>query len=93
MRFKKSSPLTKIILLIILAYSTVTLVSLKTQIADKQEEAEDYEQVISVSQQENQRLNHAIATVNTPEGVAEVARNKLGMVYSDEILFYDMGSN
>lgn len=92
MRFKRSSLLTKILLLALVVYATVTLVSLTGQVAEKQQQAEKLEQSIVATQQENQRLQQAINSLGTDEGVEIVAREKLGWVSSGELVFYDVGN-
>ncbi len=91
MRFKRSSLVMKIVLLALVVYATVTLVSLQTQVTEKNAEAAELQSSISVEKQENLRLQQAIDDLNTDEGVQEVAREKLGWVSKGEIIFYDMG--
>ena len=92
MRFKRSSLLTKILILILVVYATVTLVSLESQVAEKNAEAEALESSIESAKQENLRLEQAIDTLDTDEGVINAAREKLGLVSEGEIVFYDMGN-
>lgn len=92
MRFKRSSLLTKLLILILVVYSTVTLVSLQSQVTQKNLEAEQLEASIEAAKQENLRLQQAIDELETDEGVAAVARQKLGWVSEGEIVFYDMGN-
>ena len=91
MRFKRSSLLTKILVLVLVVYATVTLVSLQNQVTQKNAEAAELQSSIDVEKQENLRLQQAIENLNTEEGVQEVAREKLGWVSKGEIIFYDMG--
>ena len=79
MRFKHSSLMTKILILVLVVYATVTLVSLQNQVAEKNAEAELLQSSIDAAKQEN-------------EGVEAVARQKLGWVAKGEIVFYDMGN-
>ena len=92
MRFKRSSLLTKLLILVLVVYATVTLVSLQSQVAEKNAEADALESSIAATEQENQRLQKAIDALGTDEGVEEVARRKLGLVSSGEILFIDVGN-
>lgn len=92
MRFKHSSLMTKILILVLVVYATVTLVSLQNQVAEKNEEAELLQSSIDAAKQENLRLQQAIDTLDTDEGVEAVARQKLGWVAKGEIVFYDMGN-
>lgn len=92
MRFKRSSLLTKLLILVLVVYATVTLVSLQNQVAEKNAEAEALESSIAATEQENQRLQQAVDALGTDEGVEEVARRKLGLVAEGEIVFYDVGN-
>ena len=76
MKFVRSSLLVKLVILIVVVYAVVTLVSLRSQIADKQK---------------NGKLEEAIANADSDEGVTAIAREKLGMVSNGEIVFKDVG--
>ena len=91
MRFKRSSLLTKILILALVVYATVTLVSLQAQVTEKNAEAEVLQSQIDTEKQENFRLEQAIDNLDTQEGIEAVARQKLGMVSRGEIVFYDVG--
>lgn len=91
MRFKRSSLLMKILLLVLVVYATVTLVSIQSQVTEKEAEAAELQSSIDVAKQENLRLEQAIDALDTEEGIEDVARQKLGWVSKGEIIFYDMG--
>ena len=91
MRFKRSSLVTKILILVLVVYATVTLVSLQNQVTAKNAEADALQAEIAAEKQENLRLEQAIDELDTREGVEAVARQKLGMVARGEIVFYDVG--
>lgn len=92
MRFKRSSLLTKILILILVVYATVTLVSLQSQVTVKDQEAQILQSEIDAKKQENLRLEQAIDDLDTQEGIEAVARQKLGMVSRGEIVFSDVGN-
>ena len=92
MRFKRSSLLTKLLILVLVAYATVTLVSLQSQVTEKQALAEELQTSIDATNQENLRLEQAINALGTDAGVEAVARQKLGLVAKGEIIFYDVGN-
>ena len=92
MRFKRSSLLTKLLILVLVAYATVTLVTLQSQITEKQALAEELQTSIDATQQETLRLEQAINALGTDAGVEAVARQKLGLVAKGEIIFYDVGN-
>ena len=91
MRFKRSSLAMKILILVLVVYTTVTLVSIQAQVTEKQAEAAELQSSIDVAKQENLRLEQAIDALDTEAGIEDVARQKLGWVSKGEIIFYDMG--
>lgn len=91
MKFKRSSMMTKIIVLLPAIAATVTLVSLQAQLAEKRAQAAALEAEVAAAAQENQRLEAAIEEADTEEGVKDIARQKLGLAESGEIIFYDIG--
>ncbi len=90
-RFKKSSLITKLVIMILLVYSMVTLVYLQRQLSAKQLERQELEMQITQVQQANAALSEDIAALGTKEGIEAVAREKLGLVSEGEITFYDVG--
>ena len=90
MKFVRSSLLVKLVLLILGVYATVTLVSLRSQVTQKTAEAAELTSSITAQEQENERLQDAIDNLETDEGVEAVAREKLGMVSDNEIVFRDV---
>ena len=91
MKFKRSSLMTKIIIVLPAIAAAATLVSLQAQLREKQATAAELEQQVAAAAQENRRMEAAIDSVDTDEGVKAIAREKLGMVESGEIIFYDIG--
>ena len=91
MKFVKSSLLVKLVILILVVYATVTLVSLRKQITEKNEQEAILNSSIAATQQENNRIQDSIDALGTDAGVEAVARDKLGMVEEGDIIFYDVG--
>lgn len=91
MKFRRSSLLSKLIILALIAYATVTLISLQTQITDTLSASQQLENEIVSLTEQNMQLTDQIAQVNTIEGVTDIARTKLGLVTEGEIVFYDIG--
>ena len=85
------SLLVMLFFLIVVVYAVVTLVSLRNQIADKNAEAAALTSSITAVEQKNGKLEEAIATADSDEGVEAIARDKLGMVTDGEIVFHDVG--
>ncbi len=91
MKFKKSSWPMRLIVLSLAVYAAITLVSLQSQLRERQAEAKALQTQIVTAQQETLRLQDAIANVDTDEGVEEIARAKLGLAIPGEIIFHDVG--
>ena len=91
MKLVKSSLLVKMVILILVVYATVTLVSLRKQITEKNEQEAILNSSIAATQQENNRIQDSIDALGTDAGVEAVARDKLGMVDEGDIVFYDVG--
>ena len=91
MKLVKSSLLVKLVILILVVYATVTLVSLRKQITEKNEQEAILNSSIAATQQENNRIQDSIDALGTDAGVEAVARDKLGMVEEGDIIFYDVG--
>ena len=91
MRLRKSSMLTRLIILALAVYAIVTLLGLQTQISQQNEANDVLREQITATAQENQRLQQAIERVGSREGVEEVARNKLGLVTEGEMILYNLG--
>lgn len=92
MKFGRSSLITKLVILALAVYATVTLVTIQSQIADKRSQKDALQAEITACRQENERLSDAIEAANTAQGVQDIARSKLGLVTEGEIVFYDVGN-
>ncbi len=92
MKFVRSSLLVKLVILILVVYATVTLVSLRRQITEKNDEAFALTGSITAVEQENDRLREAIDNLETDAGIEDAAREKLGMVSEGEIIFKNVGN-
>ena len=53
----------------LVVYATVTLVSLQSQVTEKEAQAEALQSTIDATEQENLRLEQAINALGTDEGV------------------------
>ena len=90
MKLIKSSLLVKLVILILVVYATVTLVNLQSRISDKKAEADSLTASITTTEQEIGRLQDAIDKLDTPEGIEDVARDKLGLAGEGELIFHDV---
>ena len=92
MKFGRSSLITKLVILALAVYATVTLVTIQSQIADKRSQKDALQAEITACRQENERLSDANEAANTAQRVQDIARSKLGLVTEGEIVFYDVGN-
>ena len=91
MKFKRTSLWVKLLILVLVAFATVTLVSLQPQIDAMRAEAASLAESKVALEQENQQIQDDIDNMGTDEGVAKIARSKLGMRFEGEIDFRDAG--
>ena len=75
-----------------MVYGTITLVSMRSQISQKQEEAAMLTAAVTAAENENARIQEDIDALDTDEGVEAIARSELGLVGAGEIVFEDVGN-
>lgn len=92
MKLVKSSLLVKLVILILVVYATVTLVSLRDQINEKNAQAAALTGSITAAEQENGRLQESIDQMDTDVGIEAAAREQLGLVAEGEIIFRNVGN-
>lgn len=89
MRFKKTSFLTKLLLLIVAGYAVFTLVRLQDRIQIARQTVSDLEAQVVYAEQDNAQLKQDINDIDSDRSVKSIARNRLGMVEAGEIVFRD----
>lgn len=92
MKRRKSSLITKLIVLAIAVYATTTLMSMQTQIQSAETRKADLESQIEAAKLENQKLEDAIDQYSLEDRTEQIAREKLGLVTYGEIVFYDVSN-
>ena len=91
MKFRKAGFFTTLVILGLIIYACVTLASMRQKIAAAAEtEAALHEKVTQI-QENNASLQYDIDHADDPNVIAGIARQKLGLVTSNEIIFYDGG--
>ncbi len=90
-KFRRSSLLTKVVVLLILVCATVTLVSQRAQIRASQSQYQQLSGQAAELQQKNQELQQDIGSLGTDDSVRKIAREALGLVENGEIIFSDTG--
>lgn len=90
-KFRRSALLTKLLILMVVVSSTVILVSQRSQIRENEARTRELEGQAAQLQEENQDLQGDIDGLGTDDSVKKIAREKLGLVGSGEVIFSDIG--
>ena len=89
MRLRKSSLITKLILLAVMVYAIVTVVTLQTRINQLRERREALAQQVAAAEQDNRQMEEEIENLNTDEAIKAIARERLNLVEDGEMIFVD----
>lgn len=92
-RTKKTGIATKLIVLILLLAVSLSLMSVRAQMQSAQEELNALQQQVYSQTEINAGLMEDIANADDPEKLADIAREKLGLVESGERVFASTNNN
>lgn len=92
MKLRKASIFVKIVILALAGYAIVSMMSLKVKLAEAESYREDLEKAVAQMEQENAGLRYEIAHSEDDDTIADIAREKLGLVMPGEKIFYDIGN-
>lgn len=84
--YKRSSNVTKIVVLCAIVICTAALLILGGAIRDAQAKADALRVQASRLEQENNRLSALIDSLGTVAGIEQIAREELGLVDSDSVI-------
>lgn len=87
----KTGPLTKLIIVVLLAIISWQLYGLQDQLERARSERDLYAAKVAAQQQENAALEADIAAGPTDEKLQEIARDELGLVKPGEYVFEPSG--
>lgn len=87
----RTGPVTKLVILLLLAAMGWQLYGLRGQLERAQAEREQYAAQVAEKQQENAALEADIAEGPTDEKLEEIARDELGLVKPGEYVFEPSG--
>ena len=90
-KFRRSSFLTKLLVLMVVDSSVVLLVSQRSQIRENEAKTRALEDQAAQLVEENQNLREDIEGLGTDDSIKKIAREKLGLVESGEVIFSDIG--
>ena len=91
MRVTRASLLTKIVILALLIIVAISLLNLNGRIDRAQAKKAELEHQVATQTQVNADLKDAIEHSDDPLWIADVAREKLGLVAPGEIVFFSIG--
>ncbi len=89
MRLRKSSRITKLILLAVVIYAIVTIVALQPKINALRDESAKLAEEVTALEQSNLELEDDIAALGTDASVLEIAKERLNLVEDGEIVYID----
>ena len=89
MKFKQSSFLSKVVVLILLVFVAITLLNVRGEVKDAQQQLEVYQAAVDEQQQVNAALEENIANSSDPDTVLDVAKDKMGLLEPGEVIFYE----
>ena len=92
MRLRKSSLITKLVILAAMVYAVATIMTVQPQINALNAEREKLSAEVADVEQENLELQEDIAAMDTDEAVIEIARERLNLVEDGEMVFIDSGN-
>ncbi len=91
MHIKRAGAMTKLLIVILLVAAAVALLEIDGRLGQAQARREELDRQVTAQLQTNAQLADAIEHSDDPERIADVAREKLGLVEPGEIVFYSMG--
>lgn len=91
MHFKRTGMLTKVVILILMVYMTISLLNLRTQIQTAQGQRDTLAAQVAAQRLDNQQLTEAIENSDDPDMLESVAREK-GYVKPGETLYVDVAN-
>ncbi|MGM9598957.1 MAG: septum formation initiator family protein [Faecousia sp.] len=86
---RKSSLITKLIILAVVIYAVVTIVALQPKIDTLKSESNSLNDEVLALQEANRSLLNDIEAMDTDEGIMKIARERLNLVADGEWIFID----
>ena len=87
---KRTHCILGIVLTVLVAYATLSLVGVMSDLNEAKAATAELEAELAQAHSENAKLKADIDSLGTDKSAEELAREKLGLVKSDEIVFVDM---
>lgn len=89
MKFKRAGMVTKIVVLILLIYIAITLLSVRSKIQAAAATYQTLQTQVDEQTAKNAALSADIANKDDPDTVLAIAKERMGLLQSGEIVFYD----
>ena len=89
MKVKRAGMATNLLVLVLLAALAVALLSTRATLSAAQSERDELVRQVEAQREANAELADDIAHSDDPDYLADIARNKLGLLEPDEIEFVD----
>ena len=86
---KRASILTKTVILAILIVVSISLLDLRSRLSSAEQARDALQSQVDQQTQYNAELQDDIDNRDYPDVVLEVAKERLGLVNKDEVIFYD----
>ena len=90
MKKRKSSRITKYILLVLVVFAVLTVALVQPSIAEHKQQTAAVQEEILRLEQENLELEAQIAELGTDEAVRKIAAQRLNWVSDNEIVYRDI---
>ena len=88
-RTKRASLLTKVVVLVLLIVVSISLLDIRSRLSSAESARDALQLLVNEQMQHNAALQDDIEHSDDPDVVLEVAKEKLGLVNEDEVIFYD----
>lgn len=92
MKLKRAGIITKIVILALIVYAGISLVTLRTRVAEVRAEKAELQTRVAEMTQANAELQYEIEHSGDASTIEDIARNKLGLVKPGEKIFYDISN-
>ena len=86
--FRPSTTLLKVVVIVLIVFSTAALIALSWVRQSIQVQTEDLRQEAMALDQENKDLENKIGILGSVQSVEEIAREELGLVKPDTVIIY-----
>lgn len=88
---KHIQPLLRLVILALIAYSFLTLLSVRAQLARARRELTEQQTAVETLRAETEALRADVEHAGEAESIERIAREQLGLVYPEEIITYSTG--